>query len=105
VPPAEKIYSGWATALTCSQSAFSKIVATPRAPANAQKSSQSSSISSKASASSPIHCITPSGLPQINFCSEEYAGLYSVFHILSFEQAVTPQVFIFRSTTSIDLST
>jgi hypothetical protein len=65
--------SSWAAGLTCSHPAFSKIAVIPWAPEKAQKSPRSLRISSKASASSPIHWITSSGSSRIKFCSEEYA--------------------------------
>jgi hypothetical protein len=73
----EKTFSAWAAALTCSQPFFSRTAATPQAPAKAQKSPRSLRISSKASPSSPIHSMTPSGSPRINFCSDEYATTFA----------------------------
>jgi hypothetical protein len=63
----EKTVSVWAVALTWSQPVFSKIAATPRAPAKAKKSPRWLRISSKASASSLIHSMIPSGSPLIIF--------------------------------------
>jgi hypothetical protein len=63
----------WAVALTWSQAAFSRIAATPQALAKAQISPRSLRNSSKASASSPIQSMNPSGSPRMNFSSEEYA--------------------------------
>jgi hypothetical protein len=83
----EKMASAWVAALTCSQQVFSRIAATPRAPAKAQKSPRSLRISSKASPSSPIHSMTPSGSPRINFCSDEYAPALAKLSFSFFAQS------------------
>jgi hypothetical protein len=85
VSSVEKTASVWAAALTWSQPAFSRIAATPRAPAKAQMSQRSLRNSSKASASPLIQSITPSGSPGMKFSSEEYAPTLAklVFNFLT----------------------
>jgi hypothetical protein len=61
----EKAASAWARVLTWSQPTFSRMAEIPLAPQNAQTSPRSLRISSKASASSLIHSITPSGSPHM----------------------------------------
>ena len=69
----DKEASDCAKIFTCSQPFFSKMVAIPLAPEKAHISPRLFKISSKASASRPIHSITPSGLPLEKFSSLENA--------------------------------